>query len=225
MSALEGLDACRSTTSSSLSSINSLYAVECTKPEQIEQLLAEYAGPLGLEPRDFLGQRIYTLAVNPFMMMGGPMMPPGEGDTLSIGFGGGYVMLGTTSVVEDALRATGGGDAPSLGDAPAYRRAIRALPAGGTVAWGLLSVADFVEYLNEYIKIMHQQMIEQMEQWDPEAAKEMRGEMRAEALNPLADFDLGIVKRYLGPVAWQLRSSEDGFVGTYYLLEASPAQQ
>ncbi len=41
-----------------LSSMKSLYAIECTKPDVIEQVLAEHAGQLGFEPRDFLGRRI-----------------------------------------------------------------------------------------------------------------------------------------------------------------------
>ena len=63
-----------------------------------------------------MGNRIYSLDFDPFMAAAGMM--PMEGEGFSIGFGGGYVMLGTTSMVEDGLRADGGAQLPMLTASP-----------------------------------------------------------------------------------------------------------
>ncbi|MCH8342999.1 MAG: hypothetical protein IH983_03325 [Planctomycetes bacterium] len=207
-----------------LSSMKSLYAIECSKPDLIEQVLAEHAGQLDLEPRDFLGRRIYSMPANPMMRMGGPMMGGAGGDGFSIGFGGGYLMIGTTSLVEDALRATGQAGMPSLGDDPAFQQAIRALPAEGVVSWGLANTVDYIEFLKEVIVILQRQEIEQMKLWNPEYAKEMEDELAAKPPPPWRQFDMEILKRYLGPMAWQVHSDPDGFVGTYYLFQAPGTQ-
>ncbi len=164
------------------------------------------------------------MPTNPMMMVGGPMMVGAGGDGFSIGFGGGYLMIGTTSLVEDALRATGEAGMPSLGDDPAFQQAIRALPAEGVVSWGLANTVGYVEFLKDIDLMFRRQMIEQMKLWNPEYAKEMEDELAAKPPPPWRQFDTEILKRYLGPMAWQVQSDPDGFVGTYYLFRAPVIQ-
>lgn len=203
-----------------LTSLKSLYAIQSSNPAQVEAVLAEFAPAMGLEPRDFLGNRIYTLPFDPFMMgMGGPMMAGAGGDGFSIGFGGGYVMLGNTSVVEDALRTGGKAGMPTLADDPAYRRAIRALTAPQAVGWGVVNIPEYLAYFKDYMDLSQQYLLDQMEQWNPEYAAEMRAEMEAEPPMPWERLDIDALKRYIGPISWQLRARDDGFVGKYFLLE------
>ncbi len=205
-----------------LGSLKTLTAIRSQRPGQVEAVLAEFAPAMGMEPRDFLGHRIYTLGFNPFML-GMPQMPGGDQERLSIGFGGGYVMIGATSMVEDALRATGRQGLPTLADDVAMRRAIRALPGRNAIAWGLMNVVDYLEYFKNFNAMIQDQMLGQMREFDPRMAAQMEAEQAAREQFPLDEIDLELLKRYLGPVAWQIRAHEEGFVGSSYLFEA-PAQ-
>ncbi len=205
-----------------LGSLKSLTAIRSQRPGQVEAVLAEFAPAMGMEPRDFLGHRIYTLAFNPFMM-GMPQMPGGDQEGLSIGFGGGYVMIGATSMVEDALRAAGRQGLPTLADDGAMRRAIQALPGRSAIAWGLMNVVDYLEYFKNFNAMIQDQMLGQMREFDPRMAEQMEAELAAGEQFPLDEIDLELLKRYMGPVAWQIRAHDEGFVGSSYLFEA-PAQ-
>lgn len=202
-----------------LMSLKTLYAISSSQPDQVEAVLAQFAPQMGVEPRDFLGNRIYTLPIDPQMLaMGGPMMAGAGGDGFSIGFASGYVMLGTTGLVEDALRATGRKDLPTLSDDPDFARAMHVLDEQRTVGWGVVNILDYLAYFKDFEALMQEQMIEQMKQWDAEYAQEMQAEFDAQPAPPWRDFDLETLKRYIGPASWQMRAREDGFVGTYYLL-------
>ena len=205
-----------------LSSLQSLFAIECPDPEKVENLLAAHAAEFGLEPRDFLGHRIYTAAI-PFALAG-PMMPAGDAADLSIGFGGGHVMIGSTALVEDALRATSRKGAPTLADDPAYRRALRLAPDDAVVAWGVANLVDYVEFFRDSEELREREMIRQLRQWNPEYAQQMEAELRAKEPAPWKEFDIALLRRYVGPLVWQLRSTDDGFVGTYDLLAAEAAE-
>lgn len=203
-----------------LSSFKSLYAVQSSRPDQVEAVLAQFAPGMGLEPRDFLGNRIYSLPFDPMMMgMGGPMMAAPAGDGFSIGFGAGYVMIGNTSMVEDALRTSGKAGVPTLADDPAYRRAVAALTAPRSVAWGVVNLMDYLAYFKDVSAMTQQHVIEQMKQWNPEYAQEMQDELDAAPSMPWEDLDIEHLKRFIGPIAWELRAREDGFVGKYFFLE------
>jgi hypothetical protein len=199
-----------------LSSLKTLYAIQSSRPDQVEAVLAEHAPKVGMQPRDFVGNRIYSLDFDPFMAAAGMM--PGDGDGFSIGFGGGYVMLGTTSMVEDALRSAGGADVPTLADDPAHERAIGALSETRVVAWGVIDVVDYVDFFTDVGELTQRQMIEQVKQWDPEYAEEMLRELDAREAMPWEALDPELLRQYLGPVAWQVQARQDGFVGKYLLL-------
>jgi hypothetical protein len=200
-----------------LASLKTLYAIRSSAPDQVEAVLAEYAPMMGIEPRDFVGHRIYTMPFDPMMMAGGGMMPP-NAEGFSIGFGGGHVFLGTTPLVEDALRA-GGKNMPTLADDSDAADAIAALDDGDMVAWGVMDMVDYVEYFISFSRLMEEQMIEQMKEWDPEYAEEMRREMEARGPEPWEELDPAVLREYLGPVSWQIKARDDGFVGKYLLLE------
>ncbi len=203
-----------------LDSMKALYAIQSRDPAQVEGVLAQHAPEIGLEPRDFLGHRIYTLPMNPLMRGMGGM--GGGGQTFSIGFGGGFVMLGDTSLVEDALRVAGKSGMPTLASDPEYRRALQALRAPRAVAWGVVDLVDYVEYFKDFNTMVEQDMIAQMKQWDPEFAQEMQAELDAEPAPPWADFDVNLLREHLGPMSWEIRAAQDGFVAKYYLLAPTP---
>jgi hypothetical protein len=199
-------------------SVKSVTAIRCRQPTEVEQVLVKYAGGF-LEARDFLGHRIYSVPMNMMAMAAGPAMGP-QADGFSIGFGAGYAFAGTTSMVEDCLRSSGRDDMPGFADNPAFKRALRALPPGDSVAWGDTDIVEYLEYIKVIDLLMQEQMIEQMEMWNPEYADEMRREMEAQPPPPWRDFDIDIVRRYVGPTAWDMRVDDDGFICTMSVMPA-----
>ncbi len=198
-----------------LDSLKTLYAIESSRPGDVEAVLAEYAAGMGMEARDFLGHRIYSMEFNPMAMGMGDGM---GGEGFSVGFGGGYVMIGNTSAVEDGLRASAQADMPGLVDDPGYRRAVRALSAPRSVGWGVMSMVDYVDYFKNLGSMVQEQMLEQMKEWDPEYARQMEQEFAAEPDMPWENFDVRMLDRYMGPISWEIRSSDDGFVVRYMVL-------
>ena len=199
-----------------IDSLKTLFAIESTRPGEIEAVLAEYAAGLGLESRDFLGHRIYSMEGNPLGMVP-EMMAAGEG--FSIGFGGSYVMLGNTSVVEDGLRAMARADMPGLEDDPAYRRALRAMSSPRSVGWGVVDLVDYIEYFKGLGSMANKKVLEQMKQWDPDGARQMEQDFADAGELPWANFDVRTLDRYMGPLAWEIRSRDDGFVMRYVVME------
>ena len=197
-----------------LTSLQSLYAIRSGRPDDIEDVLSRHAAEIGMQPRDFLGHRIYSMAVNPMMMAG---QPPG-GQDLSIGIGGGYVMIGSTGIVEDALRASGRDNAPTLSDNPEVARAMRALHSRQAVAWGVMDIVEYMEFFRDFADLSTREMIKQIRQWDPEYAEEMEAELENQEPAPWETLDLKILRRYLGPISWDVRAGEDGFTGRYLML-------
>ncbi len=211
-----------------LDSQRMLLAIRSEKPTQVEEVFAQHAPGMGFKQRDFLGNRIYSMDVNPFAMVEPTPGKDGAGaaaEGISVGFGGGYVTLGTTSMVEDALRSgsSGGGGRgrrAGLADDPGYARAMKVLPEQGVVAWGVASIVDYLEYVRDLEPLMHEQIIAEARQWDPEMAKEMEAEMAKSKDTPWAKFDMKHLRRFIGPASWAARSTEDGYVLKGYLLPA-----
>jgi hypothetical protein len=198
-----------------LETIQSLVAVRCSRPQEFENLFKELGNQMSMEPRDFLGHRIYVLEMPGGMMPGMGMGGPQE---MAVGIGGGYVFLGEPTSVEAALRTMGERDLPSLADEPAYARAIGVLKDAAVVMWGYSSTVDVMESREALNRLMQEAMIEQMIEQMPDFAEEIREEFEGQNEPPDLDFDL--LRRYLGPTVWQVRSTDEGFLGKFYMLDA-----
>ena len=190
-------------------------SIECTDQQAFEQFLADNGAAAGLEPRDFLGHRIYS---TPEGLMG---MMFGIDASVSLGLGGGQLFLGSSSGVEQALRTVGQRELASLGGDDEYRRAVGALGNGALVGWGYSDVIDSMEAEIHNQRLQVESMVRQMEEFDPEMAAEMKAEMQQQ-LNIFDHVDPELLRRYIGPSAWMVRSTDDGFVFTNYVLEAKP---
>jgi len=198
-----------------IDSMRWLYAIESSKPEQVEQVVAQFAPDMQMEPRDFLGHRIYSMDAT---MGGGGGGVMGWGESLSIGFGSGYVMLGATPMVEDALRAGGRDGGPALTDDAGFRRALGIVTAPRSVSWGVMNVVDYLQYMMRMDMMTKEMEIQQFKQWDPEYAAELQQELDDMAKEPWRDFDVEIIDKYVGPVAWEIRATDEGFAARYMVL-------
>jgi len=198
-------------------SSQSLMGIECIKPQDFENLFGGMAGQMGLESRDFLGQRIYSM--DPAMM--GDMMPMGGGPTepISIGLGGGFILIGSTPAVEQSLRASGQAEQASLSSNAEFQRAVATINRDNAVAWGYYSTVDSMEAQMFTQKAAMKSMIDSMKEFDPEMAAEAEKEMQ-ESMKMFDAFDFAEIRKIIGPSAWQVSSVEDGYVAEFFLLNA-----
>ena len=79
---------------------------------------------MGLEPRDVDGNTIFAADFIPF----------------SVGVSNGWMASGDSKVVEQAMRAVGQKDLPSVADSPVYRAAARAVGGEPVISWGWIDV-------------------------------------------------------------------------------------
>ncbi len=193
-------------------SSSTVFAVRCIQPQEFENFVAEFAPMGGFEPREFLGQRIYSGQMGPMMQgMGG-----GATD-VSIGVSGGYALIGPTAGVEQAMRASGEAKLPSLDQEASYQRAVETLPDEPTVAFGYSSTIDLIEATMETMRLTTEQTIEQIKEFDPEYAAEYEQEQMA-MLKQWEAIDLELLGEFIGPSTWSVQATHDGFVIRAYLL-------
>lgn len=195
-----------------------VFAIQCTNQEQLEQTVAAMGAGLGLEGRDFLGHRIY--AMDPAMMGGMMPMGGGGGDTApAIGIGGGFLFAGASSAsVEAILRRLSDTEAPKLGAEAMFKRAVAPLGNDDVIAWGY---ADAVMAAEVQQKVTEAQMEEIMEMFGDD---EMDEEMMAEMMGPmglLSGVPSDMMRKYIGPSAWEIRSVDTGFLMKFYMQDAA----
>ncbi|MEE9131607.1 MAG: hypothetical protein V3T84_16450 [Phycisphaerales bacterium] len=191
-------------------SFSMVFAVKCTQPQEFENFVAEFAPMRGFEPREFLGQRIYSRDM-PSMMSG--MAMGGAATEVSIGISGGYALIGSTAGVEQAMRAAGEVKLPSLEQEASYQRAVDTLPNEAAVGIGYSSTVDLFEAMVETTRLSTKQMVEQMKEFDPEFEQEQLA-----VLKQWGAIDVELLSQFIGPSAWYVRATDDGFVMRAYLL-------
>lgn len=195
-------------------SVGMVFAIECNDQVAFEKFIADKGAAMGMEPRDFLGHRIYTMSDGAMGMMTG-----GADVSFSLGLGGGQLFLGTTPGVEQALRTVGQDNQASLADDGEFHRAVGALGDDAMVGWGYTDVIDSMEATAFAERQQMEQTLKQMEEFDPEMAAEMKADME-EQKSFLDKLDLDLLRRYLGPAVWKIRATDDGYVMSYYMLES-----
>jgi hypothetical protein len=193
---------------------SSVTALECTKPQEFENAFAGLAAQGGFEARDFLGQRIFSTS---------PQMMP-DGQTMSIGIGGGFVLIGPTTSVEQTLRATSEPAQATIAANADFQRAIATLQSQESIAWGYSDTVDALEATVAVEKAKVRKMIDDIREDDPEFAQEMEADLKKD-WEVLDKFDFNMLRNYIGPTAWQIRSTPDGFEGNFYMLAAEGAKK
>lgn len=193
-------------------SLSIIFAIECKDPEKFEEFIAEWGVGIGMEPRDFLGHRIYSY----------DMFLPGMGDgtSFALGLSGGYLFLGGTDGVEQALRSAGQNNLVGLGGDKEFHRALDSLDNDPMTSWGYSDFLASMAATLEIQKFSTEDMIREMEEIDPEMAAELKAELLDED-GFLQKLDIKYLSRFIGPAAWQVRSTEEGLIMTSYILEAS----
>jgi len=188
-------------------------AIECTDAKAFEDAISAVAPMAGMEPRDFAGKRIYSMGMNPMMGM------PGMDGGVSLGIGSGFVHIGPDQTVEGALRM-GGDRAAGLAESDGYRRAVACLGRGEVIGWGYTDSMSAVEAQIESQRRSIRTMIDQWREFDEEMADEMAADMKP-MLDAFEAFDPDLFRRHIGPGAWEVRSTDRGFVMHAFQLSGS----
>lgn len=174
---------------------------------------------LGMQARDFNGNQIYAPGE-------GGMIPP---DSFAMGMGFGYVFMGPTAGVEDAMRSAGA-EGAKLVDEARFKDAVR-LTTGKGIGYAYSNAdqtADWFEwYLQNIDRVIEQQVAasfgggepadDEERQWRDEAikaAKEQIPEMLRD--NPPAH----LLRKHMGDSITEFRSTPEGFVGKSLVLKA-----
>ncbi len=200
-----------------MSSMQQMMAIRTAKADDLINMLAQMGPQMGMQQREFLGHQLFTM--DPAMMgaMGGGMggMDAGaEEQSMSVGVAAGYTFIGGTPAVEQALRASDRGGDGGVAEESFFERGLAVLPDEPAVGWGVTNLIEQAEYMAFMDAEMNRMF---MEQFGDEFGEEMDLE-EPDFEEQKAFYDL--LRRYIGPMAWQLRAVEGGFKGVYYLISA-----
>ena len=94
--------------------------IPTSDPEKVQPLLSMFGPSMGLEPRDFAGETLWS----------------SELDGMAAAVAGNWVVLGSPRGVEQVVRGLGDKDAEGIDEMKSFRSAIGKLPAGESVGWG-----------------------------------------------------------------------------------------
>jgi hypothetical protein len=192
-------------------SVGFLMAVECIDENALSNVLSMTMPSMGATPNDFLGTQIFT------MELGNAMMIPME-TSFSIAIGGGYVFVGSQYSVENALRAIA--YPKDSENEQGMNVASSMIDHEISSGWGY---GDMSESMNAQIASMqnyegvNDQLLMEIEEFDPE----MAAEMRAEAENSLLFQNelMETMATFLGKMAWNLDADETGFTSEMIMLK------
>jgi hypothetical protein len=190
--------------------IGYMIAVECKDEKAFSDGLALTMPMAGAKSSDFLGNQMYTIDMG--MLVPLPMPFPIE---LSISVGGGYALFGSPNTVENALRIIAN---PSSTSVKRTTNAATSLLSHTDVsAWGYGDMKKSIEIQAAVSASMSENMLEEMEAFDPIMAAEMREEF--EASNEMQAMILDFIASMLGPMSWTMGVDDTGVTAHVVMLK------
>ena len=91
------------------------------------------------------------------------------------------------------------------------------MPNEPAVGIGYSNSADMFDATMKKNQLAAKQMIEQIKEFDPEVAAEIEQEQLA-MLEQWEAIDADLLSQFIGPSAWYVRATDDGFIMRVYLL-------
>ncbi|MFK7959169.1 MAG: hypothetical protein AB8G96_01480 [Phycisphaerales bacterium] len=207
-------------------SSQSFTAIACPDTRGMDQLLSQFGGGMGMEGRDFVGNRLYTMDMGGMMMMGGMGMPmDGEAPPKqAIGLGGGFAFVGTEPGVEQMLRSLGDAEARSLAQDPRVARVLQQLD-GQYIGWGWSDTAEGMIVDMQVAELEQAAMmksLEELAEQDPEFAAMLREDMAGGAMDALTEvMTPDMIRRTLGDSIWTMQNADNGFVMNFWQFEGT----
>jgi len=187
-----------------------LMAIECLNEEQFSNALGMMLPSLGATPVDFLGNQIFTLDLGSSMMMPIPLDM-----SFSIAVGGGYLLVGNSNSVENALRAIANPKESKSNHG--MNAAVDLLSSGNFSGWGYGDPLKNLEIQTAVNEESNEAFFAEMEEYDPEMAAEMRAD--AAGGNPLQDSIIKSLSLFLGPMSWNMSTDDKGFTAEVIMLK------
>lgn len=179
----------------------------CSNPKAVVPMITQFGGTMGLEPRDFDGNTVFSADFLPF----------------SIGVANGYLASGDSKLVEQAMRSMGQKDLPSIVESAAYKAAALAVGGEPVVSWGFIDVparwgferdvlAQFGEDDSRLDNVVGRAD-------DSAMAKRFGYKLPKNTNEILKSIDREMVAKYMGPAVWSMRSDAKGFVTRATLMQ------
>jgi hypothetical protein len=189
-----------------------LIAIECKDEEAFGSTLSLTLPAFGAVPADFLGNQIFTVDIGANLPMSVPF--PLE---ISIAVGGGYAFFGSTHTVEHALRSISN---------PKENKGVQVSNPAATLlsnydvsAWGYSDLKKSIEIQTAMRNDISENMLEEMEAYDPEMGAEMRAEFEQSSFIQTVISDM--ITSLLGPMAWNMSVDDSGFIAHGIMLHSN----
>lgn len=176
--------------------------IPTSDPKKVQPLLAMFGPGMDLEPRDFLGETLWSNEMN----------------GIAAAVAGNWVVLGSPRGVEQVVRGLGdGGDAHDLAGLDSFRNAVDMLPKGDVVGWGWTDVVSQYAAQRETMKGMMDMLgagaFDEFAPIDPAQADQM--EFASDLMDSLTPEELA---NHVGPSVWTFSSDDLGLVYRQWFL-------
>ena len=175
-----------------MDSASSVMMVEAKDSDRVHPLLAMMGPSMGMEPRDFKGETIWS----------------DDMGMMSLAVAGKWMLMGESRGVEQAIRAMGGG-AETIGDNPIFASSIRRFDEDEVVGWGWTDIVE--QYAVQRETLMNiDEMMGGFDEFGMGDMDEGMGDTSiSKMFEELTPEDLA---RCVGPMIWSVTSSKDGLV-------------
>ena len=174
--------------------------VTCTNPKAVVPMITQFGGTMGLEPRDFDGNTIFSADFLP----------------MSIGVANGFMATGDSKLVEQAMRSMGQKDLPSVADNQAYKAAALAVGGEAVISWGYIDLParwGFERELLEQYGEDDSKLDNAVGRADDSSvAKRLGFKVPGNSNDVLKTMDAAMVAKYFGSFVWSMKSDSKGFV-------------
>ena len=174
--------------------------VTCTNPKAVVPMITQFGGTMGLEPRDFDGNTIFSADFLP----------------MSIGVANGFMATGDSKLVEQAMRSMGQKDLPSVADNQAYKSAALAVGGEPVISWGYIDLParwGFERELLEQFGEDDSKLDNAVGRADDSSvAKRLGFKVPGNANDVLKTMDAAMVAKYFGSFVWSMKADSKGFV-------------
>ena len=174
--------------------------VTCTNPKAVVPMITQFGGTMGLEPRDFDGNTIFSADFLP----------------MSIGVANGFMATGDSKLVEQAMRSMGQKDLPSVADNQAYKAAALAVGGEAVISWGYIDLParwGFERELLEQYGEDDSKLDNAVSKADDSSvAKRLGFKVPGNSNDVLKTMDAAMVAKYFGSFVWSMKSDSKGFV-------------
>ena len=167
-------------------------------PDRVHPLLATVGPSMGLQPRDFKGETIWSDDIG-----GG-----------SLAVAGNWMFAGDARGVEQAIRSMDG-NPDSLSDNSVFENSLRRMPNRNVVAWGWSDTVEQYAAQRESFKQM-MGMMGGFDEFAPEdAGNDEAFDLVTEFFDELSPEDMA---SFVGPGLWTVTAPESGWLYTVWML-------